>query len=531
MSNSAVYLKPNIGIEPLYNQWLAWGYLLAPHSAAMFTANFHLKIMQSFVENPDLHVAANQNPAMIGGPYIHQPPERVPEVRALIESTQKGLAPLLAFAEGVAQLNAMLPEIGTGISLESAYAKLPEVLRGYVELTYDLNHRPAVRYLEGLLYKGPLYRTDLQSLSLFPVESDKRSFIFTTPRLHEPGQVRLPLPFRHAGIDSLFRMRTVPRPFAELCEELAVAPGERETFQTYFTPTPPRQAEPYQGGDVRVRYFGHACVLIETREVTVLTDPAVSYEFATTLPRYTVQDLPARIDYVLITHAHADHVILETLLQLRHRIGTVVVPKSNGGSLADPSLKLMFQALGFKSVVELDEMEELEIPGGTITGLPFFGEHSDLEIRSKLAHLVQLKGKRLLMAADSNAVEPKMYERVREVVGPIDVLFLGMESEGAPLSWVYGPLITVPIARKIDHSRRLNGSNAARGIEIIDALSPKEVFVYAMGQEPWLGHLLGLQYTEKSPQIVESNKLLEYCKSKGLPNARPYCQAELLIPL
>jgi hypothetical protein len=42
-----VYLKPNALIEPLFNQWYAWSYLLSPASAAMFVANAHLKLMSS----------------------------------------------------------------------------------------------------------------------------------------------------------------------------------------------------------------------------------------------------------------------------------------------------------------------------------------------------------------------------------------------------------------------------------------------------------------------------------------------------
>ena len=38
--------------------------------------------------------------------------------------------------------------------------------------------------------------------------------------------------------------------------------------------------------------------------------------------------------------------MLETLLQF-HKIGTIVVPRSNGGGLADPSLKLVLKAAGF----------------------------------------------------------------------------------------------------------------------------------------------------------------------------------------
>ena len=35
-----------------------------------------------------------------------------------------------------------------GGSLESLYAKVPDLLRGYVELTYDLSHRASARVIE-----------------------------------------------------------------------------------------------------------------------------------------------------------------------------------------------------------------------------------------------------------------------------------------------------------------------------------------------------------------------------------------------
>jgi len=75
MSAVNVYLKPNVLVEPLFNRWYAWTYLIAPATAAMFTANSHLKIMQSFIQAPQIHVAALKNPAMRGGPFIDASPD------------------------------------------------------------------------------------------------------------------------------------------------------------------------------------------------------------------------------------------------------------------------------------------------------------------------------------------------------------------------------------------------------------------------------------------------------------------------
>ena len=79
-----VYLKPNVLVEPLYNQWYAWGCLMYPATAALYIVNSHLKIMQSFIAAPQVHVNALKNPAMIGGPFIGYGPDKVAEVKALM---------------------------------------------------------------------------------------------------------------------------------------------------------------------------------------------------------------------------------------------------------------------------------------------------------------------------------------------------------------------------------------------------------------------------------------------------------------
>lgn len=523
-----MYLKQNIALEPLYNQWYAWWYLIPPQTAPMFVAHLHTRIMQSFVAAPDIHVAALKNPALMGGPYINYPADRAGEVKLLLEKTQKEQAASYQFVEALAELDKMLLA-STGHSLESLYPKVPDILRGYVELTYDLNNRAAARFIEPLLYRSPHYRESSQSMLLRRIDKDARYYIFSTPRLDADGGIHVHVPFRHEAVDALFAMRKKPGSVDAVREALGIGAADAQTFSTFFTEEPPRPAPRYDGEGVRLRYFGHACLLIESKDVSILTDPVVSYDFPTDLPRFTHADLPERIDYVLITHGHADHLMLETLIPLRGRIGTIIVPRSTGGTLADPSLKLLLRGVGFPRVIEIEDLDSLEIPGGSLTGLPFLGEHGDLNIRAKTAHLIQLQGQSMLMAADSNAIEPRLYDHVHKAVGKIDALFLGMESEGAPMSWMYGPLLHTPLQRKMDQSRRLNGSNGERAIEIVKRLNPKHTYVYAMGREPWLSHVMIMGYTETSPQLIESRKLLDYCREHGITADMPYIRSELFL--
>jgi L-ascorbate metabolism protein UlaG (beta-lactamase superfamily) len=527
METERVYLKQNVLAEPLFNQWYAWPSLISPATSAMFVANSHVKMMQSFVSAPQVHEAALKNPAMRGGPFINYAASNAPQVKRLLDKTIKEQGHILDFAAAVQRLTDLLANDAKGSSLEPLYEAVPEILKGYVELVYDLNNSPSVRFIEGLLYKSPFYSRTRQGVALSLCEEDSRPFALSTPSLAREGCLYLDIPFDDAGFDELFAMKFEPQPLGCIREQLRVNEEQAGLFSSFFTTKGPARSAPYDCESIRVRYFGHACILIESKETSILIDPIVSYENAKGPRRYTYKDLPEKIDYVLITHSHQDHCTFETLLQLRHKIKNVVVPKNSSGSLIDPSIKMVLQNIGFKQVQEIDEMETVAVKGGKITGLPFLGEHADLGIMSKLAHLVTLDGVSIMCAADSNNIEPQLYQHIHGLIGDIGILFLGMECDGGPLSWLYGPLLPRPLPRKLDQSRRLNGSDCARGMDIVARLKPKHVYVYAMGQEPWLNHLTSIQYSEQSRPIVESDRLVAECLRRGIVSERLYCHKEI----
>ena len=143
-----VYLKRNVLVEPLFNQWYAWSYLISPATAAMYIANLHLKIMESFIAAPQVHVSALRNPAYLGGLFLNYDASRVGEVRALREKIIKENEQLLALADAIKTLDKTLAEEADGHSLEPLYSKVPDVLKGYVELVYDRNNHASARFIE-----------------------------------------------------------------------------------------------------------------------------------------------------------------------------------------------------------------------------------------------------------------------------------------------------------------------------------------------------------------------------------------------
>jgi len=525
-NDKLVYLKPNVIFEPLVNRWYAWPYIISPGTAAMYVANHHLRLMQSFATAPQIHVEALKNPDMRGGPFVRYDTNRAGEIQALHDKTRREQAPLLEFAAAIKALNELLATEAVGSSLEPLYAKVPEVLRGYVELAYDLHHRASFRLFEALLYDSEFYRESNQQLAMSELQSDARAFALSTPRLEGDGTVTLDLPFAHALVDELAKARYKPKPRGFWLDTLAPHGVDVDRFFTEQSPAP---FPSWDDESVRIRYFGHACILVQSKGVSVLFDPLLPYPQAAGAPRFGFGDLPAVVDYAVITHNHQDHVLIETLLQLRHRIGTVVVPSNSPGNLADPSLKLLFQRLGFRRVVSIGELESIEFDGGSLTALPFLGEHGDLNVCSKAAHLLKVHGKTILCAADSNNLESRVYDYTKAMAGEVDVLFLGMECRGAPMSWLYGPLLAKPIVRKHDQTRRLDGSDSRKALELVDRLKPSQAYVYAMGAEPWMGFITSIEYDADSEPIVQSNHFVAECRRRGIVSERLFGRKDLIL--
>lgn len=528
MNNKNIFLKRNVVPEPLFDSWYASSFLIPPASAAMFISQRHIKIMNSYISAPHIHEAIVKDPKMLGGPFMDYPIRRVADIERLKENTLTEQQDLIELAGAIQHFNTILLEKADGNGIEDIYRFVPDILKGYVEIFYDLNDQPGFRFFESLLYRSRYYKESSQSIAFYLIDSDHRPFVLSTPRLEQSNVLRKRIPFRHNGIDELFRMQRKAAAYERICDLLEIRSDEEPLFRTFFTGQEPPLYTPYAGPGVRMRYFGHACILLETRDVSILSDPVISYGYDFKLSRYTFGDLPDFIDYVMITHNHQDHILFETLLQLRHKIGKVIIPRCGSGTLQDQDLRLCLQQIGVGNIVEMGEMERLDFGHCCITGLPFLGEHCDLHIRTKMCYHVRLAGLSAVFAADSNNIEPRVYDHVHDETGDIDVLFLGMECDGAPLTWLYGPLLPKAPTHAMDNSRRLQGSDFQKGMHFVNRFHPTEVYVYAMGQEPWLTYIMSLKYTEASNPIIQSDMLLKECRSRGIMAERLFGEKELI---
>jgi len=518
----SVTARHDLVVEPLVGSFPAFLQVVSPASSALRLAKAQLPTLQSFLESPEAHASGAGHPATKGGPFVDCPPGGYDLIAKLTAelAAQHDVLELAAAVDAVSTL----AEEADGGALGPLYARVPEALRGLVEFAYDGRHRPRVLFRESFLYRGRHDPSPREAVHLALTDGDDRPFMLSTPRVTTDRGVVASMPLDSEAIDVIARARFEPVRLVALREAVGPEIAAMPLFDQLWTEEPVTPPERW-GGGLRVRYFGHACLAFETADVTVVADPFVSPRPGD--DRFSLVDLPPRIDYCVITHGHADHFVIETLLALRHRIGTVVVPANLGGELLDPSLRLCLEHLGFTDVVEVRDLDRIPIPGGEIIASPFIGEHGDLAIGAKSTYVVRLGGRSTLVGADTRALSPELYRMMTELFGPTNDVFLGLECEGAPLTWMYGPLFPGPVARKLSLGRRLNGADAEEALEIISSLGARRIFVYALGEEPWLQHVMATNYSDESYQLVQAGVLAERCAEAGVEFRHLFGKADI----
>jgi hypothetical protein len=146
------FLKKNVIIEPLVLGWHAWVHLISPLTASALLKNRYLPIVNSFLQHPELHQKVFTEKQFTTGPFINISNDNLSAVITLRDNLLQNQE-LLSLIDDFTRLNNTIVVSDAGLSLEKLYELIPSSLKGCVELVYDINHKPNIRYFENLIYK------------------------------------------------------------------------------------------------------------------------------------------------------------------------------------------------------------------------------------------------------------------------------------------------------------------------------------------------------------------------------------------
>ena len=181
--------------------------------------------------------------------------------------------------------------------------------------------------------------------------------------------------------------------------------------------------------NMRVTWFGHSTCLIQIDGQTLLTDPMFGdraspfsfvgpKKFATEID-FQPQDIPEKIDVVLISHDHYDHLDKPTIQALKEKVDTFYVPLGVAAHLVS-------WGVPEERIVELDWWEEISHGPLTLVATPsqhFSGRGFTNRNTSLWASWVVIGSKeRFFFSGDSGYFEG--FKQIGDTYGPFDLTML-----------------------------------------------------------------------------------------------------------
>jgi L-ascorbate metabolism protein UlaG (beta-lactamase superfamily) len=191
----------------------------------------------------------------------------------------------------------------------------------------------------------------------------------------------------------------------------------------------PRLHEPLGAGEAAITFVNHASFVIQVAGKTILTDPIWSMRAGPVWPLgprrvrqpgVAFRHLP-KVDIVLLTHNHYDHLDLPTLRKLKRAFAPTVLFAAGDRRLIDP--------LGFPRTHELDWWDAVAIDDAlTITYVPaqHFSARTTWDRQHSLwgGYVIEHRGARIYFEGDSGY--STHFADIKARLGAPDIAILGI---------------------------------------------------------------------------------------------------------
>jgi UDP-MurNAc hydroxylase len=217
---------------------------------------------------------------------------------------------------------------------------------------------------------------------------------------------------------------------------------------------------------IKTTLVGHACLLIQSKETTILTDPVwfdyLWEEINTLCPSITLnKNKVPSLDVLNISHRHQDHFDVRTLAYLVKN-ENILTPDTLVLAPQDNLLLDILNELEFKNIKVVTDFEPIKIKDVTITPTPSRNQLSTAEDPFPEHGLLVNDGEVTIWNQVDSLVNPEIIQQVGELYGQIDFF----HSRFVPLiegNLSYNKPLTLPI------------SEYCTFLNIVKALNPRFV--------------------------------------------------------
>jgi L-ascorbate metabolism protein UlaG (beta-lactamase superfamily) len=173
---------------------------------------------------------------------------------------------------------------------------------------------------------------------------------------------------------------------------------------------------------LQITYVGHATVLIEVDGVRLLTDPVLRsrvFHLRRIAPPVSAESL-GRVDGILLSHAHWDHLDLPSLRAFDRSI-PVIAPRGIGP---------LIRKLRFESVTEVDVGETAMVSSTEVTATPaeHDGRRGPLGVSAPALGFVVAGSRRAYFAGDTD-----LFEDMESIGSGLDLALIPVAGWGKKL--------------------------------------------------------------------------------------------------